>query len=308
MTQGSTFTIFATARPFLGEYRLIQRNAIRSWTLLEPRPEILIFGNDEGVAEVAAEFGVRHIPDIKLDERGVPLPAAMIEAAERLSTTRLFCFTGADCILFPDFMQAIRAAETVQRPFLMLGRWWNHRISSLLEFEPGWEARLLDELRRYSHRTTWGGSAYLVYPRGFLADFEISSLASNNALDNWVVYYARARRAMVLDGSAVATVVHQDHPRRGTGEARAALIANAKADARHRQLFNIGDSTHVVTRSGSIRRPWAPYYLWRHLYNLPVFHPWLMPLRRPVEGFMTLTRPLRIRLGWEFTGYRKSGG
>ena len=57
-------TIFATPKPFRGHIAVIQRNAIRSWTLLRPACEIILMGNDEGTAEIAAEFGVRHVPEI----------------------------------------------------------------------------------------------------------------------------------------------------------------------------------------------------------------------------------------------------
>src|SRR6266853_4649960 len=45
-------TIFASAKPFHGHTGVIQRNAIASWTRLRPRPEIILFGNEPGVAEI----------------------------------------------------------------------------------------------------------------------------------------------------------------------------------------------------------------------------------------------------------------
>lgn len=37
-------TLFFTAKPFRDEAGQRQRNAIRSWTMLRPRPQILLFG------------------------------------------------------------------------------------------------------------------------------------------------------------------------------------------------------------------------------------------------------------------------
>src|SRR5215470_320731 len=65
-------TIFATPKPFRDHIAVIQRNAIRSWTLLRPACEIILMGNDEGTADIAAEFGVRYVPEVarySLDER-----------------------------------------------------------------------------------------------------------------------------------------------------------------------------------------------------------------------------------------------
>lgn len=50
-------TLFTIAKPFRGPFAVIQRNTIRSWTLLRPACEIILFGDDDGSAEIAAEFG-----------------------------------------------------------------------------------------------------------------------------------------------------------------------------------------------------------------------------------------------------------
>jgi len=41
-------TLFALPKPFRGRNGIIQQNAIRSWTLLEPTPEIILFGDEFG--------------------------------------------------------------------------------------------------------------------------------------------------------------------------------------------------------------------------------------------------------------------
>ena len=61
-------TLFAIPKAFRGEFNQIQRNAITSCTLLEPKPEIILLGDDEGTAEVAKEFGVRHVLGVELIE------------------------------------------------------------------------------------------------------------------------------------------------------------------------------------------------------------------------------------------------
>src|ERR1700683_3208554 len=58
-------TIFATPKKFDGHIGLIQRNAIASWIRMNPAPEVILFGTDPGTAEVAGEFGLRHVPSVK---------------------------------------------------------------------------------------------------------------------------------------------------------------------------------------------------------------------------------------------------
>ena len=50
-------TILSTPKRFSGIFEVIQTNAITSWTQLDPRPEIILFGRDEGTAEICAELG-----------------------------------------------------------------------------------------------------------------------------------------------------------------------------------------------------------------------------------------------------------
>ena len=76
----SLLTIFTAPKPFTNPHiATIQRNAIRSWLAL-PEVEVVLIGEEAGMAEVAVELGVRHIPDVKRNASGTPLmrsPAMM---------------------------------------------------------------------------------------------------------------------------------------------------------------------------------------------------------------------------------------
>ena len=58
--------IFTAPKPFTNPHiRTIQRNAISSWKALGDAVEIWLVGDEEGVAETAAEFGAGFIPDVE---------------------------------------------------------------------------------------------------------------------------------------------------------------------------------------------------------------------------------------------------
>ena len=61
-------TIFTIPKPFHEHNGVIQRNAIKSWIQLKPKCEIILFGDDDGVAEAAEKFNVTHIPFIEKNE------------------------------------------------------------------------------------------------------------------------------------------------------------------------------------------------------------------------------------------------
>ena len=44
-------TLFTTPKPFRGIFATIQRNALRSWTLLRPACDVLLFGNEDGIIQ-----------------------------------------------------------------------------------------------------------------------------------------------------------------------------------------------------------------------------------------------------------------
>ena len=53
-------TFFTTAKAFRGHDGTIQLNALKSWKLLDADVEIIVFGDDEGAAQVCSELGLVH--------------------------------------------------------------------------------------------------------------------------------------------------------------------------------------------------------------------------------------------------------
>jgi hypothetical protein len=104
-------TLFTLPKPFLGHIGMIQRNAIQSWTRLHPDIDILIFGNEQGTAEVAAEFGIRHFPDVDVNEYGTPRMNGFFQQAEEAAPHSHMCYVNADIILFPDLLEAVAKVD-----------------------------------------------------------------------------------------------------------------------------------------------------------------------------------------------------
>ncbi len=78
---GSLVTILAMPKPFDGHIGVIQRNAIKSWTKLEPRPDIFLFGEEDGTAEIAAELHIGNLRDIQRSDLGTPLLNDLLQRA-----------------------------------------------------------------------------------------------------------------------------------------------------------------------------------------------------------------------------------
>ena len=75
-------TLFTAPKPFTNPHiALIQRNAIRSWIALGQDVEILLLGDEEGMAENARTMGVKHIPSIHKNASGTPLISSLFQTA-----------------------------------------------------------------------------------------------------------------------------------------------------------------------------------------------------------------------------------
>ena len=48
-------TVFSIPKPFTGDIALIQRNAVRSWSALGPDVQVVLVGDESGIADAAHE-------------------------------------------------------------------------------------------------------------------------------------------------------------------------------------------------------------------------------------------------------------
>ena len=125
-------TIFSTPKPFNSLVGVIQRNAIQSWTKLKPDCEVILFGNEDGAAEIAKELGIKHIVDIERNEYGTPLISSMFTIAQNVSRNEILCYANSDIILMGDFTKTINNIK--RRPFLVVGQRTDIDVSENIDF------------------------------------------------------------------------------------------------------------------------------------------------------------------------------
>src|SRR5262245_30407224 len=245
-------TIFAAPKPFRGHFAVIQRNAIRSWTLLRPACDVVLMGNEEGIAEIAAETGARHIPDVQRTASGTPLISDRFGQAERTSDRDVFCYVNSDIILMNDLIAAIQRVVAMKRRFLLVGHRWNLDVTTEMAFESGWEEGL--RRRTKAHGTLAGAASidFFVFPRGVLGAIPPFAVGRPR-WDNWMLYRARALAIPLIDATAAVMPVHQNHDyshhpegQYGTRHGDEALNNETLAGDALR-LFALTDATHLLT-------------------------------------------------------------
>jgi len=253
-------TIFSAPKPFDREHiAIIQRNAIRSWLALGPRVEVLLIGEENGLAETAAELGVRHLPEVERSEQGTPLVSSIFARAAAASSAPYLCYINGDILLMSDFLRAVEAVTAqMRRDFLMVGRRWDADITEPLDFSTGWEDRLRAFTRAHGKRHSPFGIDYFVFPKGAYAEMP-PFVVGRAGWDNWMIYHARRQGWKVIDASADVLAVHQNHdyahlpPGQHPYKTEESLH-NVNLAGRRSRMFCIWEANHRL-ENGRLRRP-----------------------------------------------------
>src|SRR5437588_831062 len=136
-------TIFSTPKPFHGHSNVIQRNALKSWTLLHEDVEVLLFGDDEGTAKACRDLGVRHEPYVRRNQHGTKYLNYIFDRAYEISSHKFLCYANCDIMLMSDFRSAFELTSKMISRFLMIGRRWDTNITEPWDFELAcWEHQL----------------------------------------------------------------------------------------------------------------------------------------------------------------------
>lgn len=205
-------TLFTTGKSFVGHSGLIQRNALKSWTLLHPDVEVILFGDDEGATEIAAELGIRHEVYVERNSYGSKRLDYMFDRAQEIARHDILCYLNCDILLLRDFLDAVARLKSWNKAFLMVGRRWDTDIRELIDFSAlGWETELRKRaVEANDQRPAWWID-YFVFSRGLYAK-KIPALVIGRVFwDNWLIWKAETLGADLVDASPAVIAIHQNH-------------------------------------------------------------------------------------------------
>ena len=218
-------TLLAMPKPFDGHIGIIQRNAITSWTNLNPRPEIFLFGEEKGTAEIAAELQIGHLRDIQRNDFGTPLLNDLIQRAKGVAKTPMLGYVNCDIIPLQEFQDAIVAIHEQIAKFLAVTHRWEIDLRNNLDFNADrpLELEVLPP-GVPGHHTAIDA---FVFTRDVYS--EVPSLAIGRAwFDQWMIKDALLHGIPVVDVTAVARAIHQNQTTPTSSEASAAHMAGRK--------------------------------------------------------------------------------
>jgi len=292
-------TIFSSAKPFLRQDGIRQRNALRSWTLLDPNCEVILFGDVPGASEVAAELGIHHVADVLQSERGNVRLDNMFSRAQQIARHDLLCYANCDIIFLDCFLPAVAAAARWSKRFLVVGQRWDMPMEEPIEFNADWGMHLREEALRAGRLQFPGAVDYFVFTRGMYQDLP-PFVIGRVYWDHWLVWKARSTSIPVVDASADVLAIHQNHDHLYCVGGLDGLRADVESQ---RNLVLAGGLRHLYTITHATHR-----FVRGHIENRP--GRWCVPLTFFVGTYMnqfwywTLKMTFQLR---HLLGLRRGG-
>jgi hypothetical protein len=262
-------TIIACPKPFVPPFDAIQERAIRSWSALGPDVQVLLAGDEPGLAEAATRLGVEHVPNLgKTPEGGIRFVDLLTNCLPRARHDQI-AYVNADILLIPNLTAAIKAVPFSR--YMMAG----YRLD--LPEHPTCidiEGNLEEQLRRpeaVRDLTMTTGCDYFLFTRDTWN--ALPPLVIGRAgIENGLIRKAIDDRIPVIDSTLAVTALHQFHDYSHIGGGRKAAFEGE--DARSNlaycgMLRPHPRDAYLVLVDGRIRRyPWRGD--WFHRFF--VFH------------------------------------
>lgn len=268
-------TLFTAPKPFTDPHiRVIQRNMLRNWQALGDQVEVVVIGDETGIAEQCREFDIKHLPGVRCNAHGTPLISSIFELARGVNHSPFLAYANADILFLPDLLNALRVLGGEKEAFLGVGQRWDLDVKTPIPFTEGWEAELRDRILRNGKLHGQTGSDYFLYPRACfraLPDFAVGRAG----WDNWMIFKARWEGWPVVDLSTAVTVVHQNHdyghlPGGVAHYRQPETDVNIRIGGGRRTIFTLQDATHAVEDGALIRKRLDWHAFWREVEIFPL--------------------------------------
>ena len=276
-------TIFATPKAFTDPHiNIIQRNAFKSWKLISPWCQIILFGNDKGTKEVASEFGFEHIDDIKRNKYGTPLLDSIFEKIESAAKFDVLMYINCDIMMTDDFGKTLEILlpKLNGNKFLIGGERWDTDIKENIDFNDAkWKTKLRNFVEKNSTLHGPTGIDYFVFNKGLFGKVPPFAIG-RFAWDSWLIWKARKAGAFVINATPSIMAIHQNHPppidKGSENNFKEERRINTELAGKNK--LHLDDANHIF-KENMIKKTELNFKLFkrRFFYTWPALHPMLRP-------------------------------
>jgi len=271
-----TIAFFTLPKPFDDPHiACIQRNAIASWQAIGENTEIILIGDEAGIADAALALDVTHVGHVRRNKHGTPLVNDAFEIARKSTTADLLVYCNADVILLQDFHTAMTQVMRgdLKDGFLAIGRRTNLNVSKPVNLRDRTAvAELMQRTAAEGELAPIVCKEYFAFPRDQFETLPPFAVGRGN-WDNWMVADTKKRHIPVVDVSNRVTAIHQNHDYQHVAsnqDDKQVLKLRRKhcylsgPEARENQRLANGKhiiagstSSHRLAESGVVKVPWS---------------------------------------------------
>jgi len=207
------FTIFSIPKPFNGHIGIIQKNAIKSWQKIHKDIEIILYGDEEGLADLASELNFTCVNKVEKNKFGTPLLDSIFSHVKRNARYSTIVYANTDIIFFPSLINVLEVFKNDSaKDYLIGGRRIDLDISEPIDFENNWEENLQLNVNRNGILHGYSGIDYFIFNKNY--DVELKSFAVGRpGWDNWFIYKSLKSNKKVIEATQCIKCIHQNHPR-----------------------------------------------------------------------------------------------
>jgi len=268
-------TLFTAPKSFIDPHiSIIQRNSLRNWQALGEEVEVVVIGDEPGIAEACRSLGVRHIPDVRCNDSGTPLISSIFQLAREATNSPYLVYCNADILFLPGLLDAVRVLADKGKRFLAIGQRWDLDITEELAFTGDWAVQLENRIAEQGKLHGQTGSDYFIFPRACFQD--IPDFAVGRAgWDNWMIFRARWQHWPVVDATGTITIAHQDHdythlPGGLKHFHQPESKVNVQKAGGLQAIFRLTDATHALEGGALKRRDLTWKTFWREVEIFPL--------------------------------------
>ena len=99
-------TLFTAPKPFTNPHiDIIQRNALRSWQSLGEAVDVVFIGDEEGMAEAAADLNLRQIKQVRTNQNKTPLLSSIFDLGRSINQSPFLAYVNAESFCSPVYWQ-----------------------------------------------------------------------------------------------------------------------------------------------------------------------------------------------------------
>ncbi len=266
-------TIFSIPKPFEDSHIIdIQTNAILSWLKLGDGVEVILVGNDFGVAEFCQKHNIIQLAQVECNEYGTPLISSAFSLVRQKAKNDILMYLNADIILTGELLKILKFLPS--KEFLAVGRRRDLEVEGLLDFsDQQWETKINNDVKIRGVLHPMAGSDFFIFRKNSF--FDLPAFAVGRiGWDNWLIAHSLAEHLPVIDISRSYQVIHQNHDYRHKEKFGFSLEdkKNLSFLRGSRDLQNTGSADYYLSAAG-LKKKIVLLIKFKNLFNKSITRP-----------------------------------